>query len=104
MSTKLFRSGQALVCLAGLLTLAGCKPGFFSYSSTRSETTLGDTHTVNECSDGTHRTIQYSGKVVWDQGKILEISPGCVIHLSEKKSGRKTLAEIREKMGNRFCG
>jgi hypothetical protein len=95
---------RALVCLAGLLCLSGCKYEFFSYSSThsentRSETTWGDTHTVHQSSEGTDRAIQYSGKFVWDQGKILEISPGCVIHLSEKKSENKTVAEIREQNG-----
>jgi hypothetical protein len=99
MMIKLFRSTRVLVYLAGLLVLPGCKDRFFMYSSTHSETKWGDTHTVNERSDGTTRSVQYSGKVVWDQGKIVEISPGCVIHLSEKKSGKKTVAEIREKNG-----
>ena len=90
---------QALLRLAVPLILAGCELDFPGLSSTRSETTLGLAHTVKQSSNGVSRTIQYSGKFMWDQDKILEISPGCVVRLVEEKFGKKTVAEIREVKG-----
>lgn len=87
------------VFLLPLLLLSGCEDSFYNHAFTRTETTWGGKHTVNQTSDGATRTIQYSGKVVLDQGRVQHLSPGCVIHITEKKSGKKTVAEVREEKG-----
>lgn len=86
--------------LVPLFFLSGCGDFHFgSQSFVRTETNVGDDHTVNQTSGGVTRSIRYSGKVVFNEGRVRKISPGCVIHITEKKSGTITVAEIREEDG-----
>jgi hypothetical protein len=102
--TPLFRkkvrfSARWLACLPILVLFSGCQFHYRSHSSERVETTIGGTHNVRDVSNGTTRTINYSGEVVIDRGRIEQISPGCVIHITETSFGKKRVAEVREKNG-----
>lgn len=104
MSGRFFCALLAKISCAGVCVLGGCnlEKGFLDVgvrSWSRSESVWGDKHTVTHRSGTTTRTIEYSGKVVWDDGKVQRMPRGGLIKLFEKKAGGETAAEIRESDG-----
>ncbi|MEK0446981.1 MAG: hypothetical protein RLZZ399_2302 [Verrucomicrobiota bacterium] len=82
-----------------LIFASGCTVGYTSRTHQYSEVTQGDLHRREASNDGIVHTMEHTGKVVIEQGRITYLSPGCIVHLTESRFGKKTVAEVREKDG-----
>lgn len=81
-------------CLLSVCVLAGCG------GSSSFDRTVNGTRTISATKAGVSRSVITDGQVKFEEGKIVEFSPGIVIQLEETNdAGKQVSAELRDESG-----